>query len=257
MGGSPRERFVADVLDGQLRSAAQVAEQGRSVGFELPERCLVAVVLPRTARDAPRLREPAQRIATRFDGCAANIRREPRAHAPLIARGLTRLDPADTDKLALAVATHFIAFVASAAAADIAATYTTLLGELDLARANGRRVVQRCDLATERVLREAGLPTAVEFIRAILGPVLADSNATVLLSTLELVLAWSGPLKKLDGIAYSTARSHVDRIETLTGLRLTRPRDRVKLDTAMLLWRLNEEALPEPGRKWRDLAAAG
>lgn len=255
MGGSPRERFVRDVLDGRLRSPAQVAEQGRVVGFELPQRCLIVVLLPRTARDAPKLRELAPRLATRFDGCAVGIRREPRAHAPLIARGLTRLDSGDTDKLALAVAAHFIAFVASTVVTDIAATYTVLLGELDLARASGQRVVQRCDLTTERVLREASLSTSFDFLRAVLGPVLANGNATVLLSSLEMALAWNGPLKKLPGIAYSTVRSHIDRVETLTGLRLTRPRDRVKLDTAMLLWRLNEEALPEPGKKWRDLAA--
>lgn len=257
MGGSPREHFVRDVLDGRLRSAAQVVEQSRAVGFGLPEQCLVAVVLPRTARNAPKLRDVAHRIATRFDGCAAGIMRDPRAHVPLILRGLSKLESTDIEGLGAATSAQFVAFVAPAATADLATTYAVLSAELDLARASGRRVVQRCDLATERVLRETGLPTAFDFVRSVLGPVLADGNATVLLASLEMALAWNRPLKRLDGIAYSTMRSHVDRIETLTGLRLTRPRDRVKLDTAMVLWRLNEEALPEPGKKWRELAAAG
>jgi hypothetical protein len=29
------------------------------------------------------------------------------------------------------------------------------------------------------------------------------------------------------------------------------------LDTAVRLWRLNEEGLPEPGKKWRATAVAG
>lgn len=254
MGGSPRERFVGELLDGRLRSATQVVEAGAAVGFRLDERCVVAVLSPRTARDTSSMREVAKRLVERFDGCAAPMRRDPRVHTPLLLRKPAILTIATLKEVATVVPAHALIYLDAADLADIPTTYTSLAGELDLARASGLRLVQPADLASERVLREAGLGTALDFVRAVLGEVFADRNVQALLYTLEQVLAWNGPLKKLDAIPYSTVRQHIDRIEQLTGLRLTRPRDRVLLDTALRLFRLNEEALPEVGKKWRALA---
>jgi hypothetical protein len=256
MGGSPLDRFVGELFDGRLLSAVQVAERGRSVGFDPTDRCVIALLVPRTARDAPALRDAGRRITERFDGTAVAVRREPRIHLPLVLRPATSPSSVLTE-LASVVPANVVAFVAEVPLTEVSATYATLAVELDLARASGQRVVQSVDLTTERVLRETGLPTAFDFVRAVIGPVLSDRNARALLYTLEQALAWNGPLKNLDVMPYSTLRNHIDRIETLTGLRLTRPRDRVLLDTAIRLYRLNEEALPEPGKRWRAMAAAG
>jgi hypothetical protein len=257
MGGTARERFAEDVFDGRLRLSGEVLEIGRALGVRFSERVLVTVVIARDARDAFELGSVGERVSARFDGLSAPIRRDPRPHVPMI---LTDATPVTADviaELTEAVPSGFIGFVAETAAEEVASQYSTLAEEIELARANGRRIVQPSELRTERVLWEARLPAAAEFVGVILGPVLADRTGAALLSTLEQLLAWNGPLKPFKGIPYSTARGHIDKIETLTGLRMGRPRDRVLLDTAVRLWRLNEETLPEMGEKWRDLAAGG
>lgn len=255
MGGSTHEHFVGELLDGHFGSAEQAVERGRALGLALPDRFVLAALLPRTRRDAPGLADVGFVLTSRFDGCSTIMRRDPRPHLPLILRREHSLTPRVLTELAAAVPTPFVAFVSVASMGDLTPVYRNLVNELDLARASGRRAVRPVDLSTERVLRAAELSVALDFVREVLGPVLADGNGRALLATLEQALAWDGPLKTLDTIPYSTLRLHIDKIETLTGLRLTRPSDRVHLDTAVRLWRLNEELLPEVGVEWGAMAS--
>jgi sugar diacid utilization regulator len=252
--------FVEDVLGGAWRSSAEMIERGRELGFPLTTRCLLIIVLPRTERDTPRLKDAMARFARHLGDSAISgpIRHGSVGHGvvlvPLpdelaeLSTVVEGVDTAAIDACVVALAQVIVDL------GGMAAGYESLRDDAGLARAASRspRLLMVDDLHEYRVLREASPGDAFTFIRSVLGSLLAlaPNAAAQLIETLEVVVSSDASIEALAAqmhISYSGLRYRIRRITEITG---TAPNDRTvrfRMQLALRLFRVHERRLPALG----------
>ncbi|WZH52513.1 MAG: GAF domain-containing protein [Nocardioides alkalitolerans] len=130
----------------------------------------------------------------------------------------------------------------SAATEDAPATYRLVRGALDLGSTPG--VVDLADAGLDHLLLRLDDPTLLrEFVASVLGPVIAydADRATGLLRTLDVLVA--ADLERAEAarrlhVHVNTVAQRVRRIEELSGLRVGRPRDLLRLTAALAVARV-------------------
>jgi hypothetical protein len=124
---------------------------------------------------------------------------------------------------------------------DLAGVYEEGRLALEIRRETGRteRVTLVGDLGAYRLIaRAASGPEALELARRVLGPIEEHDRerGRGLLTTLRAYLAEGGSVRAAAtqlGVHPHTVQYRLDRVQDLTGLRLSRPEDRMTLDLAL------------------------
>ncbi|WP_167759495.1 GAF domain-containing protein [Mycobacterium sp. PS03-16] len=132
------------------------------------------------------------------------------------------------------------AVAAAGAVADLPATFRTLRGALDLAVPGATSsVIDLQDMAIDHLLLQLDDPERLRaFARAALGPALDydRQRGTELLRTARALLDQDLDRRRTAALLHlhpNTVQQRIRRLEDLTGLRLTRPRDLLQLTAAL------------------------
>lgn len=139
-----------------------------------------------------------------------------------------------------------IAAVAPAAEpAELPGVYRTLRGVLGLAADNGgSRVIDLQDVAIEHLLLQLDDPRRLrEFASAVLGSALDydRDRSTELLRTARILLDHNLDRRAAAAVLHlhpNTVQQRIHRLEELTGLRISRPRDLLRLTAALTVARI-------------------
>lgn len=237
-----RGSLVADLLDAEVSDTDALLDRARRLGWDLAgDQLLIAV----RCNESERLRVTSERIVAALTPkplvavhrgdvvlvCAADTHG---AKAAGLANRLVDAQPS-------AVAT--VSQVAGLAALPDA--YRTLKGALDLASdGQASTVVDLRDLEIEHLLLQLDNPQRLrEFATSTLGPAIrydAD-HSTELLRTARVLLDHDldrGAAAKILHVHPNTVAQRTRRLEGLVGLRLTKPRDLLRLSSALSVGRI-------------------
>ena len=254
-----RGSLVADLLSTDDADVEALLDRARRLGWDLSgEQHLVAVrcVAPRGSGDGRGERPATDRLLAAADRLVARI--SPRPLAAIYRDDLVLIwsgaagDVADfagrlvelltsTD----AVAHAFAGVTAAEEPSALSALFRTLRGALDLAAdTGGTGVTDLREVAIDHLLLQLDDPGALRaFARSTLGAALDydHEHDTELLRTVRVLLDHDLDRRAAAGALHlhpNTVAQRVRRLESLTGLRLGRPRDLLRLTSALTVARI-------------------
>lgn len=249
-----RGSLVADLLTSGAADVADLLDRARRLGWDLSGG---QVLLAIRCVDERRVDGPAtERLLATVDRSVAGVTPRPLVsvyHGDLVLvwnRGRAETSNL-ADRLVQALTAndaleYAVAAMASApSAAGLPATFRTIRGALDLgAQASASTVIDLHDLAIDHLLLQLDDPVRLrDFAESVLGPAMRNDrdHATELIHTARALLEHD-----LDRAATATTlhlhantvRQRIRRLESLTGLQLSRPRDLLTLTAALSVSRI-------------------
>lgn len=255
-----RGSLVADLLSTDGGDLAALLDRARRLGWDLSGRqTLISVRCadPRAVGGRP----ATERLLAGADRFAAAVEPRPlaavhRGDVVLIAHpdatlGRAAGPTAIAHRLVATLAAageveHAVACVApAAAAAELPALFRTVRGALDLAGAtSGTAVIDLRDVAIDHLLLQLDDPERLrDFARTVLGPALDydSDHSSELLHTARVLLEHDLDRRAAAAALHlhpNTVAQRMRRLEALTGLRLTRPRDLLQVTSALTVARI-------------------
>lgn len=247
-----RDEAVEELLSGVFDSDADVERRAAALGIDLRvPHGLLLLALPQAAGDAAEaLRTTRDALVHRLpDVLDGSVRATPTVHAVIVVPAPTERHWQHAVDLAVEqTAEHGVLVLAgepSRGASRIHADYKDAARLVRIVRRVGTPpgLLRPADLVVYRFLDAAGPEEGRAFVRRVLGPVLdlASDQRRKLLGALQAMARKNGVLTEAAEallVHTKTVRHRLRRLEELTGLDVTRPLDRLQLDTASLLLEL-------------------
>jgi hypothetical protein len=247
VGSRQRAVLVDRILEDRWTNEQELARHARTVGRVLGPALGLLVLVPVGKQDHEGLIGAAGALAAALEVLEGAVRWTPAVHLPVIVpvagddwdRLLAR-----AEEVAGAHGTGIVVFPPAPSAARLAAAYRAAVPSLSRVAAARREpgLIPLRRLELLRVLAgDAGLGDRIDFVRRVLGPVLALPDAEAMLEILD---AWHEGSGRAADVARrvhrheNTVRKRLDRIEALTGLDVQVPADRYELETAVHLHRV-------------------
>jgi sugar diacid utilization regulator len=244
-----RDEAVEELLAGVFDSDAEVERRAAALGIDLRvPHGLLLLALPEAAGDTTEaLRTTRDALVDRLPHALdGSVRTTPTVHAVIVVPVPTTGDWQRAVDLAAEVAAGprvlVLAAGPSPGASGIHTAYTDAARLVRVVRRVGTPpgVLRPDDLVVYRFLDAAGAEEGQRLVRRVLGPVLdlPPDAREKLLGALRAMAAANGVLTdaaELLLVHTKTVRYRLRRLEELTGLDVTRPLDRLQLDTALLL----------------------
>jgi hypothetical protein len=237
-----RGSLVADLLGTDGADVDAIVERAARLGWDLSgDQVLIAV----------RCAEPAERLLSAADRFAAGIRPRPLAtvyRGDVVMIADSTVDAANTARRlvgSLSAATAVAVTTPAVPTAELPVVFRTVRGALGLAAESGTgAVIDLHDVAVDHLLLQIDDPERLRvFARTALGPALDydRAHASELLRTARMLID-----RDLDRRAAAealhlhpnTVAQRMRRLEGLTGLRLSRPRDLLQLTSALTVARI-------------------
>jgi hypothetical protein len=249
VGSRQRAVLVDRILEGRWTNEQELAQHARAVGRVLGPAVGLLVLVPVGKQDHEALIAGAGALATALgEMLEGAVRWTSTVHLPVIVPLAAAEDwervQARAEEVAAAQGLGIVVFPPAGSVAVLAAAYRTAvpaLARVAAARRESGPIPLR-RLALLRILAGDATPAdRIDFVRRVLGPVLALPDAEAML---ELLDAWHEGTGRAADIARrvhrheNTVRKRMDRIEVLTGLDLQVPADRYELETAVHLHRI-------------------
>lgn len=235
--------LTADVADAQ--ATGSLLERARRLGWDLSgSQTLITVRWPEAER--------AERILAITDRFAADF--TPRPLAALYRGDLVLVCSWESHSKAVDLAGKLAGTLSASGAAEVAVAavsatgtvtdlpdaYRTLCGAMNLASDNrSTTVIDMADVTIDHLLLQLDDPQRLQaFARAVLGPVLDydRSRQTELIHTARVHLEHSMDRRATANALHlhpNTVAQRIRRLEELTGLQLSRPRDLLRLTSAL------------------------
>lgn len=249
VGSRQRAVLVDRMLEGRWTSEQELAEHARTVGRMLGPSVGLLVVVPVGKHDHDWLVEAAGALATELgEVLEGAVRWTPTTHLPVVVPTAGGGDwdrlLARAEEVAEARGMGIVVLPPVPSAGKLAAAYRGMLSALARVAAarRGPGLIPLRRLELLRVLAgDATLGDRIDFVRRVLGPVLALPDAEAMLEILD---AWHEGSGRAADVARrvhrheNTVRKRLDRIEVLTGLDVQVPADRYELETAVHLHRV-------------------
>lgn len=239
--------FIDRLLEGHWDDEPEIRSHAATLGHELGRTCGMLFLLPAGGQHTETLRSAAAAVAAATPGAMEGpMRSLPILHvvllcaAPGSAAWAASLAAADE----VAVAERLVVVPADPVpyAHTLVHVYRRAQRYLTLTHTagSGPGIVTVKDLRLYAVLAGVPLADRVEFVRDVLGPVLdlVPHKAKELLETLEAVYRRKGRIAEAAAdlhLHQNSVRYRLNRIETLTGLSLDVPAERMHLELAMRL----------------------
>jgi DNA-binding PucR family transcriptional regulator len=235
--------LTADVADAQ--ATGSLLERARRLGWDLSgSQTLITIRWPEAER--------AERILAITDRFAADF--TPRPLAALYRGDLVLVCSWESHSKAVDLAGKLVGTLSASGAAEVAVAavsatgtvtdlpdaYRTLCGAMNLASDNrSTTVIDMADVTIDHLLLQLDDPQRLQaFARAVLGPVLDydRSRQTELIHTARVHLEHSLDRRATANALHlhpNTVAQRIRRLEELTGLQLSRPRDLLRLTSAL------------------------
>lgn len=235
--------LTADVADAQ--ATGSLLERARRLGWDLSgSQTLITIRWPEAER--------AERILAITDRFAADF--TPRPLAALYRGDLVLVCSWESHSEAVDLAGKLVGTLSASGAAEVAVAavsatgtvtdlpdaYRTLCGAMNLASDNrSTTVIDMADVTIDHLLLQLDDPQRLQaFARAVLGPVLDydRSRQTELIHTARVHLEHSLDRRATANALHlhpNTVAQRIRRLEELTGLQLSRPRDLLRLTSAL------------------------
>ncbi len=235
--------LTADVADAQ--ATGSLLERARRLGWDLSgSQTLITIRWPEAER--------AERILAITDRFAADF--TPRPLAALYRGDLVLVCSWESHSKAVNLAGKLVGTLSASGAAEVGVAavsatgtvtdlpdaYRTLCGAMNLASDNrSTTVIDMADVTIDHLLLQLDDPQRLQaFARAVLGPVLDydRSRQTELIHTARVHLEHSLDRRATANALHlhpNTVAQRIRRLEELTGLQLSRPRDLLRLTSAL------------------------
>lgn len=235
--------LTADVADAQ--ATGSLLERARRLGWDLSgSQTLITIRWPEAER--------AERILAITDRFAADF--TPRPLAALYRGDLVLVCSWESHSKAVDLAGKLVGTLSASGAAEVAVAavsatgtvtdlpdaYRTLCGAMNLASDNrSTTVIDMADVTIDHLLLQLDDPQRLQaFARAVLGPVLDYDRGrqTELIHTARVHLEHSLDRRATANALHlhpNTVAQRIRRLEELTGLQLSRPRDLLRLTSAL------------------------
>lgn len=255
-----RGSLVADLLGSDGTDIEGLLDRARRLGWDLSGEHLLVGLRCVDARTSSPGRPATERMLAAADRLIASV--TPRPLAAIYRGDLVVVWPRDahstglhTDDVAARLVEtltgtvnldRVIAAVAPASQpAEFPGVYRTLRGVLGLAAEDGAsRVIDLQDVAIEHLLLQLDDPQRLrEFASAVLGSALDydRDRSTELLRTARILLDHNLDRRAAAAVLHlhpNTVQQRIHRLEELTGLRISRPRDLLRLTAALTVARI-------------------
>ncbi|HEX2039760.1 MAG TPA: helix-turn-helix domain-containing protein [Acidimicrobiales bacterium] len=247
---------VARLVDGTWSDERELRRAVRALGFDLSSRWTLVLLTPVDPRGAHDLERLAPAVGEALpDGLVGAARVVPTSHLPVLL-------PGDGDEAAGSEALQQAAAVAEEhgsllLVSDVAWLWTALphayrsqTEDIVCARAASRNgvVVRDSACAAYRLLRTLPLSQRVEYVRSVLGPVLdlPPGKSGEVLATLDAYFRGRGRLDETAAdlrLHRNSFRYRLDRAQTLLGVNFRNGTDRMRVELALALRRLDREEM--------------
>jgi sugar diacid utilization regulator len=243
-----RGSLLADLLSADVTDASatgSLLDRARRLGWDLSgSQTLITVRWPEQER--------AERVLAITDRFAADI--APRPLAALFRGDLVLVSSSESHSAAADFARRLVATLSASGAVEFAVVavsatgtardlpdaYRTLCGAMNLAKeAQSTTVIDMADVTIDHLLLQLDDPQRLRaFARIVLGPVLDydRTRQTELIHTARVHLEHSLDRRATAHALHlhpNTVAQRIRRLEELTGLRLSRPRDLLRLTSAL------------------------
>ncbi|MDQ3758309.1 MAG: helix-turn-helix domain-containing protein [Actinomycetota bacterium] len=251
-----RDDAIEELLSGVFDSDAEIERRAAALGIELhvPHGLLLLALPAEAGEAAEALRATKDALVDRLpEALDGSVRGSPTVHAVVAVPAPSAQAWQDAVDLAVEVAAKHHVLVLAAdprpTAGGIHAAYNDAACLMRIVRRVGEPPgpLRPDQLHVYRFLDAAGAEQGRAFLRRVLGPVLklSPDPREKLLGALRAVARSNGGLGEAGASLFvhaKTVRYRLRRVEELTGLDVTRPLDRLQLDTAVLLLDLYPEA---------------
>jgi hypothetical protein len=259
--------LVARLVDGTWSDERELRRAARALAVDLDRRWALLLLTPadpRTAGDLERLLpRQAELLPEALIGAPRAV---PTGHVPILLPGSEETPPAAplAELAAVAADLELIVLVP-----DVTWTWSALAqvyrGHVETiacarAAARGGGVVREADCAVYRLLRALPVSERVSYVRSVLGPMLElpPGKAGEMLATLDAYFRGRGRLDETAAdlrLHRNSFRYRLDRAQTILGVNFRNGLDRMRVELALALRRLDKEeaalleaaAAPEPG----------
>lgn len=253
-GDSGRAQATADLVDemleGRWGNARRLRQVGRSMGYEITEPLVIALLAAPDPTGALDLGALTRELAAALPfAMPSRVRTGATPHVVVVvpcAEGIapdsvrtTLGDSPLARQLVIVVHDHSCDLI------ELPSRYEALVEELAAARVmtNGAGVVSSRDTDLLRLLRGLPMATRLDYVRGVLGPILAlpPAKATEAINTLHAYFRGRGRLDETAAdlqLHRNSFRYRLDRAQALLGMSFRDGVDRLKVDVALILHEL-------------------
>ena len=261
--------FVARLIDGTWSDERDLHRAARSLGADIDRQWTLLVLTRLDARDGSDLDRQAAELGQVLPQVfVGSTRAVPTPHVAVLVPGEDEQPAPEVLEAAAAVAAeHDLLIVvpeATWAWTALPHVYRRQSDSVVCARAvaRGPGVVRDGDCGLYRLLRELPMSSRVDFVRSVLGPVLdlPAGKSTEALATLDAYFRGRGRLDETAAdlqLHRNSFRYRLERAQTILGVNFRSGLDRLRVELALALRRLDREeaVLLERGNGAGDAAA--